>query len=77
MELHFSANDGRTWTLAGNELEFSQKVRWIVPHLTTKHARLKIVALTKDSQGDIREILLAMSPPFMVDTIKPSSAPPR
>ncbi len=69
IELQFSANDGRSWAIVSGKLKFGKPVFWVVPMVTSKICRLRVVAITKRGE----RLMLASSPKFTVDTIFPAT----
>jgi len=71
LELQFSANGGRSWRAVATQIVPSEPVKWTVPYVTSKNCRLRIVAIQppSDPADEPREIVLALSPRFTVDTV--------
>ena len=71
LELQFSANGGRSWQAVASRIAPPSPVKWMVPHVTSKNCRLRIVAIQPPSEPAMApvEIVLALSRRFTVDTV--------
>ena len=74
LELQFSADDGRNWRTLVSGIRPGSSVKWIVPAICSKTARLRIVGLQMEKpNGNLVRIMLATSGPFVVDTLIPDT----
>jgi hypothetical protein len=76
IRLQFSTNDGRTWRTVATGLHYGEPARWTVPRVTTRLARLRLVARPRadqDPDQPVAEIMLAMTRSFTVDTVTPDT----
>lgn len=69
VELHFSADNGRTWRAVATGLKPGREARWTVPAVTSKICRLRLVAVATGGQ----QTMLAETARFTVDTVLPDT----